>query len=76
MPKLLLGSDLASLESTLHVVETYLHLARSLPEHFPEHDDGEDARKLLNDAITRELSRQRKPRAVQRGGGRKARRKR
>ena len=76
MPKLLLGSDLASLESTLHVVETYLHLARSLPEHFPEHDDGEDARKLLNDAITRELSRQRKPRAVRRGGGRKAGRRR
>ncbi|OHC13491.1 MAG: RNA helicase [Pseudomonadales bacterium GWC2_63_15] len=71
MPKLLLGSDLSSLESTLHVVETYLHLARSLPEHFPEHDDGEDARKLLNDAITRELSRQRKPRAARRGGGRK-----
>ncbi|HBB22368.1 MAG TPA: RNA helicase, partial [Pseudomonas sp.] len=32
MPRLLLGADLASLESTLHVVETYLHLARSLPE--------------------------------------------
>jgi len=76
MPKLLLGSDLSSLESTLHVVETYLHLARSLPEHFPEHDDGEDARKLLNDAITRELSRQRKPRAARRGGGRKAGRRR
>jgi ATP-dependent RNA helicase SUPV3L1/SUV3 len=71
MPRLLLGADLASLESTLHVVETYLHLARSLPEHFPEHDDGEEARKLLNDAITRELSRQRKPRAAKRGGGRK-----
>ncbi len=76
MPKLLLGSDLASLESTLHVVETYLHLARSLPEHFPEHEDGEDARQLLNDAITRELSRQRKPRAARRGGGRKAGRRR
>lgn len=76
MPKLLLGSDLSSLESTLHVVETYLHLARSLPEHFPEHDDGEDARKLLNDAITRELSCQRKPRAARRGGGRKAGRRR
>lgn len=76
MPKLLLGSDLASLESTLHVVETYLHLARSLPEHFTEHDDGEDARKLLNDAITRELSRQRKPRAARRNGGRKAGRRR
>lgn len=76
MPRLLLGADLASLESTLHVVETYLHLARSLPEHFPEHDDGEEARKLLNDAITRELSRQRKPRAVKRGGGRKAGRRR
>ncbi len=76
MPKLLLGSDLASLESTLHVVETYLHLSRSLPEHFPEHDDGEDARKLLNDAITRELSRQRKPRAAKRGGGRRAGRRR
>ncbi|WP_312917684.1 SUV3 family DEAD/DEAH box RNA helicase [Stutzerimonas kunmingensis] len=76
MPKRLLGSDLSSLESTLHVVETYLHLARSLPEHFPEHDDGEDARKLLNDAITRELSRQRKPRAARRGGGRKAGRRR
>lgn len=74
MPKLLLGSDLASLESTLHVVETYLHLSRSLPEHFPEHDDGEDARKLLNDAITRELSRQRKPRAARRGGRKTGRR--
>ncbi|AKN26466.1 SUV3 family DEAD/DEAH box RNA helicase [Stutzerimonas stutzeri] len=76
MPRLLLGADLASLESTLHLVETYLHLARSLPEHFPEHDDGEEARKLLNDAITRELSRQRKPRAAKRGGGRKAGRRR
>jgi len=76
MPRLLLGADLASLESTLHVVETYLHLSRSLPEHFPEHDDGEDARKLLNDAITRELSRQRKPRAAKRGGGRRAGRRR
>ncbi|MDH0156747.1 SUV3 family DEAD/DEAH box RNA helicase [Stutzerimonas stutzeri] len=76
MPRLLLGADLASLESTLHVVETYLHLARSLPEHFPEHDDGEEARKLLNDAITRELSRQRKPRAAKRGGGRKTGRRR
>lgn len=76
MPRLLLGADLASLESTLHVVETYMHLARSLPEHFPEHDDGEEARKLLNDAITRELSRQRKPRAAKRGGGRKAGRRR
>ncbi|MDH0212263.1 SUV3 family DEAD/DEAH box RNA helicase [Stutzerimonas stutzeri] len=76
IPRLLLGADLASLESTLHVVETYLHLARSLPEHFPEHDDGEEARKLLNDAITRELSRQRKPRAAKRGGGRKAGRRR
>ncbi|OPG84477.1 RNA helicase [Stutzerimonas stutzeri] len=76
MPRLLLGADLASLESMLHVVETYLHLARSLPEHFPEHDDGEEARKLLNDAITRELSRQRKPRAAKRGGGRKAGRRR
>ncbi len=76
MPRLLLGADLASLESTLHVVETYLHLACSLPEHFPEHDDGEEARKLLNDAITRELSRQRKPRAAKRGGGRKAGRRR
>jgi len=74
MPRLLLGADLASLESTLHVVETYLHLARSLPEHFPEHDDGEDARKLLNDAITRELSRQRKPRAARRGGRKAGRR--
>ncbi|MCQ4262102.1 RNA helicase [Stutzerimonas stutzeri] len=72
MPKLLLGADLASLESTLHVVETYLHLARSLPEHFPEHDDGEAARKLLNDAITRELSRQRKPQVARRNSGRKA----
>ncbi|EWC41373.1 helicase-related protein [Stutzerimonas stutzeri] len=76
MPRLLLGSDLASLESTLHVVETYLHLSRALPEHFAEHDQGEDARKLLNDAITRELSRQRKPRAARRGGGRKAGRRR
>ena len=76
MPKLLLGSDLASLESTLHVVETYLHLARSLPDHFPEHDDGEDARKLLNDAITRELSRQRKPHAARRGSNRKSGRRR
>lgn len=76
MPKLLLGADLASLESTLHVVETYLHLARSLPEHFPEHDDGEAARKLLNDAITRELSRQRKPQVARRNSGRKAGRRR
>ncbi|WP_120996154.1 DEAD/DEAH box helicase [Stutzerimonas urumqiensis] len=62
LPRLLLGSDLATLESTLHVIETYLHLARALPDFFPWVEKGEEHRRLLNDAITRELSRQRKPR--------------
>lgn len=61
LPRLLLQADLASLESTLHVVETYLHLGRALSSHFPEAEKGEEHRRLLNEAITRELARSRRP---------------
>lgn len=61
LPRLLLGSDLAALESALHVIETYLHLARVLPDAFAHVEKGEEHRHLLNDAVTRELSRRQKP---------------
>ncbi len=61
LPRIALGLDLAALESALHVVETYLHLARALPEHFPHVAKGEDHRHLLNEAITRELARRKRP---------------
>ncbi|MGA6096576.1 helicase-related protein [Stutzerimonas marianensis] len=66
LPRLLIDADLASLESSLHVIETYLHLARTLPAHFPALEKAEEHRSLLNGAITRELSRQRKPRSSDR----------
>lgn len=67
IPRLAIDADLATLEASLHVIETYLHLARALPGHFPEVDKGEAHRQLLNAAVTRELSRSRRP---QRGGRR------
>ncbi len=66
LPRLAIDADLATLESSLHVIETYLHLARTLPSLFPDVDAGEDYRSLLNGAITRELSRRRKPRSSDR----------
>jgi ATP-dependent RNA helicase SUPV3L1/SUV3 len=70
LPRLLLRNDLSSLETSLHVVETYLHLARTLPDRFAQVEQAEEQRTLLNQAITRELSRQRRPRhAKQRTGG-------
>src|SRR5690606_26587492 len=60
-PRLLINAELATLESSLHVIETYLHLARTLPDYFPGVERGEEHRRLLNDAITRELSRRRTP---------------
>lgn len=69
-----MGTDLAGLESALHVVETYLHLSRSLPELFPALERGQDHRDLLNDAITRELSRRRRPRGQEKGQGKAGRR--
>lgn len=74
LPRIPLGTDLAGLESALHVVETYLHLARSLPELFPALERGEDHRDLLNEAITRELSRRRRPRGQEKGQGKGGRR--
>ncbi|TLX57094.1 RNA helicase [Stutzerimonas nosocomialis] len=62
LPRLIINADLATLESSLHVIETYLHLARVLPDRFPQIEKGEEHRRLLNDAITRELSRERRPR--------------
>ncbi len=62
LPRLFIEADLATLESTLHIIETYLHLARTLPAHFPALEQAEGHRSLLNEAITRELSRRRKPR--------------
>ncbi len=69
LPRIPMGTDLAGLESALHVVETYLHLSRSLPELFPALERGQDHRDLLNDAITRELSRRRRPRGQEKGQG-------
>ncbi len=60
-PRLLINAELATLESSLHIIETYLHLARTLPDYFPGVERGEEHRSLLNDAITRELSRRRPP---------------
>ena len=74
LPRIPMGTDLAGLESALHVVETYLHLARSLPELFPALERGQDHRDLLNDAITRELSRRRRPRGQEKGQGKGGRR--
>jgi len=74
LPRLIIDADLATLESSLHVIETYLHLSRTQPAHFPALEQAEQHRSLLNGAITRELSRQRKPRSSDRrrlsGGGR------
>ena len=73
LPRLIIDADLATLESSLHVIETYLHLARTLPANFPALEQAEQHRSLLNGAITRELSRQRKPRSSDRrrlSGGR------
>ena len=64
LPRLIIEADLATLESTLHIIETYLHLARTLPAHFPALEQAEGHRSLLNEAITRELSRRRKPRST------------
>ena len=64
LPRLFIEADLATLESTLHIIETYLHLARTLPAHFPALEQAEGHRSLLNEAITRELSRRRKPRSA------------
>lgn len=66
LPRLFIEADLATLESTLHIIETYLHLARTLPAHFPALEQAEGHRSLLNEAITRELSRRRKPRSSDR----------
>lgn len=66
LPKLFIEADLATLESSLHVIETYLHLARTLPSYFPALEQAEGHRSLLNEAITRELSRRRKPRSSDR----------
>ena len=65
-PRLTIDAELGTLESALHVIETYLHLARTLPDYFPGVERGEQHRRLLNDAITRELSRRRKPRHTDR----------
>lgn len=66
LPRLTIDADLSTLESSLHVIETYLHLARTLPAHFPALELAEEHRSLLNGAITRELSRQRRPRSSDR----------
>ncbi|NKQ10935.1 DEAD/DEAH box helicase [Pseudomonas sp. SST3] len=66
LPRLLIDADLATLEGSLHIIETYLHLARTLPAHFPSLEQAEQHRSLLNEAITRELSRRKKPRGSDR----------
>ena len=62
LPRLMIDADLATLEGSLHIIETYLHLSRTLPAHFPALEQAEQHRSLLNGAITRELSRRKKPR--------------
>jgi len=66
LPRLMIDADLATLEGSLHIIETYLHLSRTLPAHFPALEQAEQHRRLLNDAITRELSRRKKPRGSDR----------
>ena len=66
LPRLMIDADLATLEGSLHIIETYLHLSRTLPAHFPALEQAEQHRRLLNDAISRELSRRKKPRGSDR----------
>lgn len=59
LPTVSINNDLNAMEEGLHVVETYIHLARGLQEFFPEQDKAKETREALNDAITRALSRKR-----------------
>src|SRR5690606_41956458 len=49
-PRLLISAGLATLESSRHIIETYLHPARTLPPDFPGVARGAEQRSLLNDA--------------------------
>lgn len=61
LPAISVKSDLSSMEAGLHVIETYIHLARSLVEFFPDQDKAKEIRNELNDSITRALSKKRAP---------------
>lgn len=61
LPEISIKSDLSSMEAGLHVIETYIHLARGLGEFFPDQEKAKDTRKELNEAITRALSKKRAP---------------
>jgi ATP-dependent RNA helicase SUPV3L1/SUV3 len=61
LPHIQTSSDLNSMETGLHVIETYIHLARGLVEFFPDHEKAKEVRAQLNDSITKALSRKRAP---------------
>lgn len=61
LPAILVNSDLSSMESSLHVIETYIHLARGLSEFFPDHEQAKEIRTELNEAITKALAKKRAP---------------
>jgi ATP-dependent RNA helicase SUPV3L1/SUV3 len=61
LPGVAVKADLASMEANLHIVETYIHLARSLPEFFTEIQAAEALKIQLNDSITHALSKRKAP---------------
>lgn len=61
LPTIQVNSDLSSMEAGLHVIETYIHLARGLGEFFPDQERAKEIRAELNEAITKALSKKRAP---------------
>ena len=61
LPAVAVKADLASMEANLHIIETYIHLARSLPEFFTQSQAAEELKVQLNDSITHALSKRKAP---------------
>jgi ATP-dependent RNA helicase SUPV3L1/SUV3 len=61
LPAVAVKADLASMEANLHIMETYIHLARSLPEFFTQSQAAEEHKIQLNDSITHALSKRKAP---------------
>jgi ATP-dependent RNA helicase SUPV3L1/SUV3 len=61
LPVVATKTELASMEMNLHILETYIHLARSLPEFFTELEKAEAQKIQLNDSITAALSKRKAP---------------
>lgn len=61
LPTIQVNADLSSMEGGLHVIETYIHLARGLGEFFPDLEMAKEIRTSLNEAITKALSKKRAP---------------